>query len=725
MSSDEDDNFFRRRQKQRQRQKQKRDSDVQVSTYILSRDENDQESEDTVSDTDTSDTDMVECSLNDDQVPLCNSECPSTNFGYTNSIDDIPDGSSTNNNNNNEYTNDVFNNTDNNNNNDSSISFKNIFTKGELPLGKCERVLFALIWGVNLAQQDFEKYFLYFLLTRISNPSCDYVSVYSLWILVASVIAYPVNILSGWLTDYLTRFQNHVLQVALVLQTAFFVAMFYMLLERDAFWAQVFYQIRQAAMIQTMTSTWKLIKIRLDVEIQRSWVRHPSSVKVVRLLDTENVVVSGIGNMGDIVSAVVEVFTLAIFYLLTKFLTVRNVGIGLFATSLFFNVVPLLLSLGISRKDLVSPLQEGYSFIPEDGTSTSASTVASATSSISNYGDFGKEADASAKGGSVMAEDAPFLLASRSALEPSAGYGATAAASASSNQHINAGYDVRGIGGGSSSSGSGGSSYGGMGIEDELGAQILADDDFVAPEPEYYGKHGTGRLHNAWGWVWKRLRYIATTRPVVNAMCHSLLVTFLYYFMAYPVTVLINTEDNEEALSSESNPATVSNFCHNTLVNLLRQGAILMLCYFVLSLVYMAFLVRCPPRVYYTFILPFLSLLTALSLVIILLMRRSIKKYILNFVISIAQIIPYYINSYSYYVLNTSIRQDYYGFVQALYALFTQAILISTNFSLYYSVPEVILVGVCLLLIVFAALHGFLMKSIFKNPDWADEAKKI
>lgn len=723
MSSDENEDFFRKSK----RQKKRREDNRQMSTYVLTQEENDQDDQDDQDDSDsTTDSDMVECSLSDDQVPLCNSECSSSNFGYASSTD------------NNTNDTDIFakgnrrsssvsrSSSSGEDDDDNSLSFKNIFTHGELPLGQAERIRFALIWGINLAQQDFEKYFLYFLLTRISDPPCDYVSVYSLWILIASIIAYPVNVLSGWLTDYVSKFQNHVLQISLVLQTLFFLAMFYMLLKGEALWAQVFYQIRQAAMVQSMTSTWKLIKIRLDVEIQRSWARYPSSVKVGRLLDTENVVVSGIGNMGDLVSGIVEVVALVVFYALTKLLTVHDIGVGLFITAASLNIIPLLLSLTITRKELIPPSQEGYSYIPDEATSTATSLnnsvneipIVSAAAASGN--DIGNE---------VKIEGTQFLLNSRDSPSPSsnmpANYGAT------SNQHFNRS-NASGDSFGSRTSGSlgyyssSGSSYGGLGIEDELGAQILADDDFVAPEPEYYGKHGTGKLRSAWEWLKKRLRYIVTTRAVINAMCHSILVTFLYYFMTYPVTVLINTEDDVVVdLSSESNYSRVSNYCHNTLVNLLRQGAILMVCYSVLSSVYMAFLVRCPPRIYYTFVLHFLSLLTALSLVIILLLKKSIKKYILNFVISIAQIIPYYINSYTYYVLNTSIRQDYYGFVQALYAFCIQAILISTNFSLYYSVPNVILVSVCLMLIVFVSLHGFLMRSIFLNPDWAEEAKKI
>lgn len=698
--------------------------------------------------------DMEECNLNSSQVSLCNSECLSSNFGYnsasnTSSTTGSIEYDSINNNGRRKRGGgggvndaDINNGSNNNDNDDDNPSFKNMFTNGDLPIGLGERIRFALIWGLNLAQQDFEKYLLYFLLTRVSSPPCDYVSVYSLWILVASIIAYPVNVLSGWLTDYLSSYQNHVLQASLVLQTGFFWAMFGMLLRRNGFWAQVFYQLRQAAMVQSMTSVWKLIKIRLDVETQRSWARNPAAVKVGRLLDTENVVVSGIGNTGDLVSEVVEVLALVVFYTLTEFLSVRKVGVSMFVTAASLNIIPMVLSLSISRKDLTVPTQNGYRCIPDEYPPQGNNAGHTEAPAEHNRG--------------ITVEDTPLLFAtprsgsnlttnytliqnnSSSAPYVDSGYissndsssSSSSGSSSGSNSNNSSGNTIfgyhQGSGGGSSSSGSG-SSYGGMGVEDELGAQILADDDFVAPEPEYYGKHGAGRLYHAWEWVWKRLRYIATTHAVRSTMLHSLLATFLYYYMTYPVTVLINTEDSDGEFSSSDNSGAAhpSNFCHMTLVNLLRQGAILMVCYSVLSLIYMAVLVRCPPRRYYTFVLPFLSALTALSLLVILLLKGSIKKYVLNFVISLAQIIPYYINAYSYYVLNTSIRQDYYGFVQAFYAFCIQAALISTSFSLYYSVPEVILVIVCLLLIIFTALLGFAMRWIFLNPHWAEDAKRI
>ena len=518
--------------------------------------------------------------------------------------------------------------------------------KHPLPLSLWERCKFGMIWGLNLAQQDFEKYLLYFMLTRCGDPACGYLELYSEWLLVASIIAFPVNIVSGWLTDFTSERQHRVQQGSLLLQTVCLAGMYVLATTGHGRWAQVLYQVRQACIVQSMTSVWKILKIRLDVVTQQAYLRDPAGGDE-RLKDVENVVVSFVGVFGDISAEVIEMAALGACLLLRARLGVAAMSVAMALMSLAMNVVPIVLAFTVTTRDLTLPMSE-IAF------------------------------DALRHGADPAATERDALLR----------------------------------------------------------AQATAQRRRARLYARPCGTRAAQRVRRGARWLWRRLRYMCTTPTVINTALHSLTVLLMYNILTYPITLLVQTETSSDAsllpppaLSSSTSTSTstsaddgTASFCHGTLINLVEQGVVLQLCYFVFSLLYMLFLVQCPPRIYYIFVQPFLVVVTAASLVAILLWRARMPHLLLTVIVSVAQIVPFYINTFTYYVFNTAVRQDYYGVVLAVYAFGSQTMQVIVSYILYSSVAVQLLVFICGGLLIVIVIHGVAMNKLFYNPNWADQA---
>ena len=587
-------------------------------------------------------------------------------------------------------------------------------TTAPLPIGFFERLRFGLIWGLNLAQQDFEKYLLYFLLTKVAEPACDYYSIYSEWIIVAAIISYPINILSGWLTDYTGKFQHRVQQIALGLQTLALFGLIISALAGHSQWGQFFYQVRQAAMVQSMTSVWKLLKIRIDVENARSWVRDPDSMAGGRALDVENVVVSGVGNFGDIASESIEMCTLGCLYLMSFYFDANVLNTVAYIITLVLNIIPLILSFTIKTKDLRMPAipglvkkaMEGNTYGTSEDTTNRKGSDVPHPSEVDDDDDDDDDGKITGSSSDTPPPAEPVLESSGSSSVPSAIIGEGGSSSKRKSKYDSSKYEEKGILKSES---------------DDEGDDV--SDDVSGTDGGMKRRRGKKsfkeNLYDGWMWVWVRVKYTFVTMPVINTMVHSVCVLIMYYMMTYPITLLINTEEKE---SSYSESATLEDYCHGTLSSLLRQGVILMVCYLVLSFMYMALLVRCPPRIYYKWILGILEVATGAALIGILLFRNVLPAVALNLLVSFAQILPYYINAYTYYVMNTAIRQDYYGFILALYAFGSNAVIIVADYALYLKINTYVLVVICIILMGITWAHGFMMRRLFYDPNWAEKA---
>eukprot|EP01105_Mastigella_eilhardi_P010131 TRINITY_DN2372_c0_g1_i3.p1 TRINITY_DN2372_c0_g1~~TRINITY_DN2372_c0_g1_i3.p1 ORF type:complete len:503 (+),score=110.59 TRINITY_DN2372_c0_g1_i3:195-1703(+) len=217
-----------------------------------------------------------------------------------------------------------------------------------LPLTRWERMRFGLMWGFSLAQQDFEKYLVYFLLATATG--CDFLDLYYEWVWVSSILAFPINFITGWITDRFSNQQHRVMQCSALLQTTFMLFTIAVTVAERWRWvvlAQACYQCRQAALMQSMTSVWKLLKIRIDVENLRKGETEEMEK------DAENIVVSSTGNMGDLCSEVYEATTLMCLSLSN--LPLREMSLVMSGCALFSNLAVVVLSFTFRDKDIFLP----------------------------------------------------------------------------------------------------------------------------------------------------------------------------------------------------------------------------------------------------------------------------------------------------------------------------------------------------------------------------------
>lgn len=114
-----------------------------------------------------------------------------------------------------------------------------------------------------------------------------------------------------------------------------------------------------------------------------------------------------------------------------------------------------------------------------------------------------------------------------------------------------------------------------------------------------------------------------------------------------------------------------------------------------------------------------MATVTAGSLLVILFLREQMPHIAVIIVVAVAQVLPYYLNSFSYYVMNTAIKQEYYGLILAVYAFGVQSISFGTSAVLYFNIPVQLLVFVCCGLLGVCVFHGFFMHRLFVNPNWA------
>ena len=178
-----------------------------------------------------------------------------------------------------------------------------------------------------------------------------------------------------------------------------------------------------------------------------------------------------------------------------------------------------------------------------------------------------------------------------------------------------------------------------------------------------------------------RFAYVWKTKSVFHTLTHSFTILLLYSIISNPLTVLImryNSEANTAFKAIETGTIaelpTRNNFCSGLVLDLVWQGAVLNVIFVVGSAIYAVTLTKCPPRLYYAYCQPMLFLVTGLCVFVASSFRSSAIFFLM--LLSTSQVIPYYLNSFNYFVLSTATHADFYGFTTTCYALGTLSFLI-------------------------------------------------
>jgi hypothetical protein len=195
-------------------------------------------------------------------------------------------------------------------------------------------------------------------------------------------------------------------------------------------------------------------------------------------------------------------------------------------------------------------------------------------------------------------------------------------------------------------------------------------------------------------------------------MIHAILGLLVYCIVEYPITMM-NAEDESDDPSGKS----VHSYCGNLLPNLLLQGVFLNIMFFFSSVGYAFFLVRCRPRRYFSLFFPVLCIITIIALAALLL--DDLHPIVTFALIAVAQVLPYYFNTFDYYVFTTALHEEIYGFILSIYGFFAQltslltAFLMTTGWSLH------VVVLICLGLYTVLLIYGVGISNLFRTSLWA------
>ena len=573
-------------------------------------------------------------------------------------------------------------------------------------MGWGEIIKFGILFGIDTIQMDYEKYCLYMMLAR-SPAGCAFIDVYSEWLVIGSIVAYFVNVVSVYLTDAFTRRQNIVFRACLVLQTLFLAGMYVCAITGHLAWANAFYQLRQACVIQSLTSVWKLLKLRIDVETNRNRVR----LAALRNSAADSVLQSAVAaheaqestvpstmhrdvssdelmamppedlealvgkNTAQLLQAVESDFVQAEAVEDELFKDSENVNISTVGN--FGDVLGTVVELVILA---ITYYAMG---------SVALNTVTEVSLAI-------------VLAMNLLITVLSFTILSRDLTDPL-------------QVLLNKSADAKST-------------------EDEPVEQPCADTESEAEQSKECCACCTKKkARSSCMWLWERLKYTFTTASVTNVMFHSLFINLLYYVMSYPVTIFVNTESTadssaslslstsdsvSESCSGADAHATLAQACAGSVNNLVQQSVSLNIFSLVGSVLYTLVLVRCPPRIYYPFVQPVMSVISAAALLCVMFLRHLMNRLLLTSLVSVATLLPYFMNMYSDFVFNTAIRSEYYGFVSGIYAFGVQSVSLATSSMLYSKVELSYLVWVCCAFFVVAFVHGVIMRAIFADPNW-------
>lgn len=528
-------------------------------------------------------------------------------------------------------------------------------------LGRHEIVSFALLWGFSLTQQSLDKWISFFFLATAIG--CDFMDTYGYWYFLSTILAFPWNFVSGFMTDYLESRQVLVMRSFSFVQLAL-AALVYMFAlmaggvmssSTGILWMSLSFQLRQAAITQSLSSVWKLVKIRLDAVQEKrlvEWTKKRNAAKLaakfgsslkaplgiteeppsafVRVTQEENEIVSCIGNSGDLFSNVMSVIVLGGAYIAIKqkILSFDTLTMCLAVALLCFNGGVLLLAFVLRRSDFqCKKWQQALSSPP---------------------------------------------LATAPALQ-----------------------------------------------------QVRCVDDttpLLSPAAASPGAQArSSRWHRGWQSVQKfavdRWEYMKGAPVVMHLLVHSLLTLLVYTTVEYPI--MLRESDNDV---DDSDVQTTSNYCAGHFKDLMLQGTILCIVFLIGTLLYRSFMLKLRPRTFFGWFLLAAVLVNMLCLGLLLVNVTGILLFAL---ISLAQVLPYYLNSFDYYCFTTGMVDEYYGFITSIYGFFCLVIYAAAGYVLAIDLSIEIVLFACFVLLFLTAAYGFCIRRYFKTDTWASQIVQL
>lgn len=184
-----------------------------------------------------------------------------------------------------------------------------------------------------------------------------------------------------------------------------------------------------------------------------------------------------------------------------------------------------------------------------------------------------------------------------------------------------------------------------------------------------------------------------------HAFWHCIILNIFIIFAQYPISLLEVTN-----LVDLAEYKVADNMCGGVLTNLLALGAMTNCSYLIGSIWYFLFIVRCPPKYFYSIWYPIGSLIL-LGCTMTLWFTNI--KYLVLALIAVSQIVPYYLTYYDYYLFTERTVQDYYGFVLGIYTLSTGLTTLLVQAIFLINFPFWGLLVSCLILLTISLIYSY------------------
>jgi len=186
---------------------------------------------------------------------------------------------------------------------------------------------------------------------------------------------------------------------------------------------------------------------------------------------------------------------------------------------------------------------------------------------------------------------------------------------------------------------------------------------------------------------------------------HYNILYIFYTIVSYPLTLSISDELSINAPENNS-------VCGGLIANLLTQGFVLNVTYLITTLMYTAFIVQCPPLRFYRWVVHIMAIILGVSVGILWMSMSQWPSFIM---VSLAQVIPYYMYSYDFYCFTSSVDEIYYGFIFGIYGFLYQLLYIVPASILYIPFSNQALLVASLIMLVLVIGYSIYIAYAFEE----------
>jgi len=224
-------------------------------------------------------------------------------------------------------------------------------------------------------------------------------------------------------------------------------------------------------------------------------------------------------------------------------------------------------------------------------------------------------------------------------------------------------------------------------------------------------------LKEGFNYVWIRLKYLYFNRVAFHTLMHYNIILVFYTIVSYPLTLSIS---DELSINTPEHDAV----CDGLIANLLTQGFVLNVTYIITTFMYTAFLVKCPPLRFYRWVFHIMAVVLGVSVGILWMPMSQWPTFIM---VSLAQVIPYYLFSFDFYVFTSSIDEIYYGFIYGIYGFLYQVLYIVPASILYIPISNDALIIASLVILVIVMGYSVFIATTLEEELQAKppEAKSL